>query len=201
MGRLLERRRSRGPRSDGTAATSGAEVRPSSGKRKASRRVFAVIAGGGTAGHVLPGLAIAEALVVDGRPRESVRFLGAARGMEATLVPDKGFDVTLLPLHGLQRRLSWFNVVGNVRATVELALGSLRTARLFWRWSPRVVVSVGGYGSVPAVLAARLWRIPVIVISYDAVPGRATAMAARHAAVCAVAFPGSKLSRAVVTGA
>jgi UDP-N-acetylglucosamine--N-acetylmuramyl-(pentapeptide) pyrophosphoryl-undecaprenol N-acetylglucosamine transferase len=66
---------------------------------------------------------------------------------------------------------------------------------------PRVVVSVGGYASVPAVLAARRLHIPVVVVSYDRFPGRASRFAARRAVACAVAFPDSPLPRARLTGA
>lgn len=165
-----------------------------------SAEVFAVVAGGGTAGHVLPGLAVAEALVASGHPRSSVRFVGARRGMEARLVPAQGFEVTLLRLHGIQRGLSPRNVGMNALAGGELAAGTLRAVPLLRRWAPGAVVSVGGYGSVPVVNAARLLRIPVIVMSYDVFPGRATMLAARKAAACAVAFPGSPLPHAVVTG-
>ena len=69
------------------------------------------------------------------------------------------------------------------------------------RAGPRVVVSVGGYASLPAVLAARRLRIPIVVVSYDRRPGRASQLAARFAAASAVAFPGSGLPRARLTGA
>jgi UDP-N-acetylglucosamine--N-acetylmuramyl-(pentapeptide) pyrophosphoryl-undecaprenol N-acetylglucosamine transferase len=66
---------------------------------------------------------------------------------------------------------------------------------------PSVVVSVGGYASMPAVFAAQILRIPTVVVSYDRTPGRASRLAARRATASAVAFPGSSLPRAVVTGA
>src|SRR5690606_1191640 len=66
---------------------------------------------------------------------------------------------------------------------------------------PKVVVSVGGYASMPAVLAARRLGIPTVVVSFDRTPGRASALTARRAAACAVAFPDSPLPRATVTGA
>jgi UDP-N-acetylglucosamine--N-acetylmuramyl-(pentapeptide) pyrophosphoryl-undecaprenol N-acetylglucosamine transferase len=165
-----------------------------------TNEVIAVIAGGGTAGHVLPGLAVAQALVDAGHDRSSVRFVGARRGMEARLVPAQGFEVTLLPLHGLQRRLGPRELGMNVVAGGELAAGTVRAVPLLRRWRPGAVVSVGGYGSLPVVNAARLLGVPVVVMSYDAVPGRATRVAARYAAACAVAFPGSPLPNAVVTG-
>jgi len=68
-------------------------------------------------------------------------------------------------------------------------------------WRPRVVVSVGGYASMPSVFAARRLRIPVVVVSYDRTPGRASRLSARSAAACAVSFENSPLPRAEMTGA
>ncbi len=77
----------------------------------------------------------------------------------------------------------------------RLAIRLLRTLR------PSVVVSVGGYASMPTVFAARVLDIPVVVVSYDLLPGRASRLAAKRAAACAVAFPDSPLPRATLTGA
>ena len=76
-------------------------VRPS-----AEPATFALIVGGGTAGHVLPGLAIARALVARGHEPESIHFVGSTRGMENALVPPAGFGLTTLPGRGIQRRLT-----------------------------------------------------------------------------------------------
>ncbi len=73
--------------------------------------------------------------------------------------------------------------------------------RAFRADRPRVVVSVGGYASMPSVFAAERLDIPIVVVSYDRTPGRASRLAARRAAACAVAFEGSPLPRAEVTGA
>jgi UDP-N-acetylglucosamine--N-acetylmuramyl-(pentapeptide) pyrophosphoryl-undecaprenol N-acetylglucosamine transferase len=162
---------------------------------------FAVIAGGGTAGHVLPGLAVAEALVAAGHHRSSLRYAGAARGMEADLVPPSGLQSILLDLQGFQRQATLTNLRRNAVATVQLAGALARAFRLLGRLRPRVVVSVGGYASVPWVVGARLRRTPVVVVSYDAVPGLASRLAARFATHCAVAFATSTLPRKVVTGA
>jgi undecaprenyldiphospho-muramoylpentapeptide beta-N-acetylglucosaminyltransferase len=167
----------------------------------AQQPTYAVMAGGGTAGHVLPGLAVAEALVAAGHPRASLHYAGARRGMEAHLVPPTGLGLTLLDLQGFQRRLSLANVRRNALATIQLAGGLVAAFRVLGRLRPQVVVSVGGYASVPWVVAARLRRVPVVVVSYDAVPGVASRLAARFATRCAVAFPTSTLPRRVVTGA
>ena len=71
---------------------------------------YAIVAGGGTAGHVVPGLAIAEELVRRGVPREQVHYVGSSRGIETRLVPDAGFPLTVLPGRGIQRRLTPTNV-------------------------------------------------------------------------------------------
>ena len=158
---------------------------------------FAVIAGGGTAGHVLPGLAVADALVARGHAPSSIHFVGATRGIEARLVPPMGYPLTLLDLRSFPRRVTPKHIV----AVAKLTGGLARGVALLRRLRPRVVVSVGGYASLPCVAAAVVRRIPIVVISYDAVPGRASALAARFAQVSAVAFASSMLPRRVVTGA
>jgi UDP-N-acetylglucosamine:LPS N-acetylglucosamine transferase len=158
---------------------------------------FAVVAGGGTAGHVLPALAVAEALVTAGHGASEIHYIGATRGFETTVLPGTPFPHTFYDVVGFQRRLT----TRNVTFVPKLLRAARDARRLFRRIQPKVVVSVGGYASMPAVLAARRLRIPVVVVSYDRHPGRASALAARRAAACAVAFPDSPLPRAELTGA
>ena len=159
-------------------------------------RTEVVIAGGGTAGHVLPALAVAEALVAAGHDRAAVRFAGARRGMEATLVPEAGFPLTLLDVVGLPRRPS----LAALRALLALAAATTHALLALRRWRPGVVVSVGGYASVPWAIASVPLRVPLVVVSYDAVPGLANRLASRLARATAVAFAPSSLPRAEVTG-
>jgi UDP-N-acetylmuramate--alanine ligase len=159
-------------------------------------RVWAVIAGGGTAGHVLPAVAIGQALVRRGHSRQSIHFVGSSRGMEGRLVPDAGFSITLLPGRGIARR--W--TVDNLVAVGGLLAATLRALLLVGRLRPSVVIAVGGYASAAAALAAVVWRIPLVVAEQNAVPGLANRLAGRFAAACAVSFPGTPLPRAVVTG-
>lgn len=157
----------------------------------------AVVTGGGTAGHVLPALAVAEALVSAGHEPETIRYIGAQRGIETELLPETAFPYTFYDVVGLQRSLSRRNL-----GFVPKMLRSRRDAiRAFREDRPSVVVSVGGYASMPAVLAARRLGIPVVVVSYDHTPGRASRLSARRAAACAVAFDDSPLPRATMTGA
>ncbi|MGC8628381.1 MAG: UDP-N-acetylglucosamine--N-acetylmuramyl-(pentapeptide) pyrophosphoryl-undecaprenol N-acetylglucosamine transferase, partial [Acidimicrobiales bacterium] len=88
----------------------------------------------------------------------------------------------------------------NLRAVSELGQAVCMAILHFARWRPAVVVSTGGYASVPGVLAAAVWRVPVVVVSLDAVPGLANRLAAREAKACAVAWEGTPLPRAVLTG-
>ncbi|NNE13063.1 MAG: glycosyltransferase, partial [Ilumatobacter sp.] len=158
---------------------------------------FAVVAGGGTAGHVLPALSVAEALAERGHDPSTIHVMGAQRGIETRLLPETPFPHTFLDVVGLQRSLSR----RNLGFLPKMWRARRRAIELFRVGRPRVVVSVGGYASLPAVLAARALDIPVVVVSYDLTPGRASRLAARWAAACAVAFPDSNLPRATVTGA
>jgi undecaprenyldiphospho-muramoylpentapeptide beta-N-acetylglucosaminyltransferase len=145
---------------------------------------------------VLPGLAIGRALVERGHDPDSIHYVGSARGIEATLVPEAGFPLTLLPGRGIERRIS----VASAGAVWGLLRASVRALRLVRRNRPAVVVALGGYASVPCALAAWLSRVPIVVAEQNAVPGAANRLVARVARVCAVSFPGTPLPKAVVTG-
>jgi len=162
---------------------------------------FAVVTGGGSAGHVLPALAIAEALVDAGHEPGEIHYVGAARGLETTLLPATPFPHTFLDVVGLQREVNMPNLRRNAAFVPKLVTARRAAVRLLRRLRPAVVVSVGGYASVPAVLAGRRLGIPIVVVSYDRRPGRASALTARIAAATAVAYPDSPLPGAVVTGA
>lgn len=160
------------------------------------RATWAVIAGGGTAGHVLPALAVGQALVERGHDPSSIHFVGSSRGIEARLVPAAGFDVTLLPGRGIARRLT----PANAAAAIGIARAAVRALSLLVRHRPRVVLVVGGYASVPCALAAAALRVPMVVHEQNAVPGLANRLAARFARASASSFDGTDLPRAVTTG-
>jgi undecaprenyldiphospho-muramoylpentapeptide beta-N-acetylglucosaminyltransferase len=155
-----------------------------------------VVAGGGTAGHVEPALAVGRTLVERGHPPESIHYVGSRRGIEARLVPAAGFELTLLPGRGINRRLSR----ANLEAVPGLVAAFGRSIGLMARLRPSVVLSVGGYAGLPAALAGVMMRVPLIVAESNAVPGAANRLVGRFAAAAAVAFEGTALPRAVVTG-
>jgi undecaprenyldiphospho-muramoylpentapeptide beta-N-acetylglucosaminyltransferase len=149
---------------------------------------------------VLPGVAIGRALVERGHPSESIHFVGSDRGIERRLVPEAGFPLTVLPGRGIQRTLSPRAIADNAVALVGLAKACARAFTLVRRERPRVLVALGGYASVPAALAAALFRVPIVVAEQNAVPGAANRVVARVARATAASFPDTDLPRAVVTG-
>lgn len=158
---------------------------------------YAVVTGGGTSGHVLPALAIADALVAAGHAKDQIHYVGTQRGVETRLAPESGYPHTLLDVVGLQRSLSKRNlaVAPKLRRSTHDATALLRELQ------PKVVVNVGGYGSFPATWAARRLGIPYVVVSYDRRPGVVSKLLAPKAAAVAVAFEGSTLPHAELTGA
>jgi UDP-N-acetylglucosamine--N-acetylmuramyl-(pentapeptide) pyrophosphoryl-undecaprenol N-acetylglucosamine transferase len=167
---------------------------PLAGERR--EPTWAIIAGGGTAGHVVPAIAIGQALVARGHPAEAIHFVGSRRGIERRLVPEAGFRVTLLPGRGIARRFT----LDNAAAVGGLLVALGQAVALVSRRRPSVVVSVGGYASVPCALAATVLRVPIVVAEQNAVPGAANRLAARVARASAVSFAGTRLPRAVLTG-
>lgn len=161
---------------------------------------FALISGGGTGGHVFPALALAEELVARGHARDTIRFVGAQRGIEATAVPAAGFTVELLPGRGLLRSWTPSALLRNARAAWDNVVAFVRAFALVRDTRPRVVVGVGAYASLPALVAAAALRIPTVVHEADAHPGLANRIAVRLGARAAVSFPGTPLRGAEVTG-
>jgi undecaprenyldiphospho-muramoylpentapeptide beta-N-acetylglucosaminyltransferase len=161
---------------------------------------YALITGGGTGGHVYPALALADELVARGHARGSIHFVGAERGLEATAVPEAGYAIDLLPGRGLDRARSLDALRRNLRTTGDTVMALVRAAQIVRRTSPAVVVGVGGYASLPALVAARLHGIPAVIHEADAHPGLANRIAVRLGARAAVSLPGTPLRAAVVTG-
>jgi len=157
---------------------------------------FAIFAGGGTGGHLLPGLAVARALVARGHDPATIHFVGSTTGVEARLVPAAGFTLDELPGRGIQRRLT----LANVAAAWGIVRGIARALHIVRRRRPQVVVALGGYASVAAGLAAMLWRVPLVVVEQNKRAGAANRLLGRRAAAVAASFEGTDLPRAVVTG-
>ena len=159
-----------------------------------------LICGGGTGGHVYPALALADELVARGTPRTSIQFVGANRGIEGEAVPAAGYEIALLPGRGLQRSFTGRALAQNLRTVLDTGRAFVAAHALIGRLRPSIVVGVGGYASLPGVVATRLRRIPVVVHESDAHPGLANRIAVALGARPAVSLPGTPLRGAVVTG-
>jgi UDP-N-acetylglucosamine--N-acetylmuramyl-(pentapeptide) pyrophosphoryl-undecaprenol N-acetylglucosamine transferase len=154
-----------------------------------------LLAGGGTAGHTSPLLATADALRrLD--PDVEVTCLGTPRGLESRVVPAAGYPLELVPPVPLPRRpgVDLLKVPARLRGAVR------ETAAVLDRVRPDVVVGYGGYVSVPAYLAARRRRLPIVVHEQNSVPGIANRLGARIADRVAVSFPGTPLRGAEYVG-
>jgi UDP-N-acetylglucosamine--N-acetylmuramyl-(pentapeptide) pyrophosphoryl-undecaprenol N-acetylglucosamine transferase len=148
-------------------------------ERPAPLRVL--IAGGGTGGHLYPGIAIAEEVAAGGG---EVLFVGTRRGLEGKLVPAAGFALELLEVTGLKRA----GVVGKLRGLARLPRAFAESRRILRRFRPDVVVGVGGYASGPLVLAAALAGYPTVVQEQNSRPGLTNRVLGRFARRVFVAF-------------
>lgn len=144
-----------------------------------------VLAGGGTSGHVNPLLATAAHLEAD------LTVLGTAEGLEATLVPEAGYDLRIVPRVPFPRRLNRqaLRFPRNLRSAVRVAKEALTAPR-----RADVVVGYGGYVATPAYLAARSLGIPIVIHEQNARPGLANRLGARFADVVALTFPSTPLA-------
>jgi UDP-N-acetylglucosamine--N-acetylmuramyl-(pentapeptide) pyrophosphoryl-undecaprenol N-acetylglucosamine transferase len=155
-----------------------------------------VLAGGGTGGHIEPMLALADALRRRSGLAPRITCLGTVRGMETRLVPARGYDLRLIPPVPLPRKPTpdLLRIPGRV-------VGAVRETRaVLADLAADVVVGFGGYVALPAYLAARRARVPVVVHEQNALPGLANRIGARLAARVAVTVPGTPLPRAEQVG-
>jgi UDP-N-acetylglucosamine--N-acetylmuramyl-(pentapeptide) pyrophosphoryl-undecaprenol N-acetylglucosamine transferase len=141
-----------------------------------------VFAGGGTGGHLFPGLAVAQRLTGD-VPRARITFAGSGRQFERRYVTAAGFEYLALPCHPLPRRLR--DVLPFVAENVH---GYREAGQFVVSRRVSAVVGLGGYTSVPMARAAVRGGVPLVLLEQNAVPGRATRWLAPHAAIVCTAF-------------
>jgi UDP-N-acetylglucosamine--N-acetylmuramyl-(pentapeptide) pyrophosphoryl-undecaprenol N-acetylglucosamine transferase len=146
-----------------------------------ARPLRVLIAGGGTGGHLYPGIAMAEEIVAAGG---EVLFVGTRRGMETKLVPDAGFALELLDVSGLKRT----GIVGLLRGLGRLPRAFAQSRRVLRRFRPDLVVGVGGYASGPLVLVAALTGYPTVIQEQNSIPGFTNRVLGRLARRVFVAF-------------
>jgi len=142
----------------------------------------AILAGGGTGGHVIPALAIANQLKKS--YDAEVLFIGTARGIENRLVPAAGFPLQLVRVGALKN----VSLTTRLKTAFDLPRAVWDAARMLNQFAPDVVIGVGGYASGPAMLAAVVKHIPTLAFEPNVVPGFANRMVARLVSGAAVHF-------------
>jgi UDP-N-acetylglucosamine--N-acetylmuramyl-(pentapeptide) pyrophosphoryl-undecaprenol N-acetylglucosamine transferase len=148
--------------------------------------VSIMIAGGGTGGHLYPGIAVARALLAR-VPDAQVTFVGTARGLESTVVPREQFVLDLIRSAGLKGK----SLAALARGVLLLPLSAWDAWQVISRRAPAVVVGVGGYSSGPVVALAALRGIPTLVMEQNASPGLTNRILARLVRAAAVTFEAS----------
>jgi UDP-N-acetylglucosamine--N-acetylmuramyl-(pentapeptide) pyrophosphoryl-undecaprenol N-acetylglucosamine transferase len=144
--------------------------------------LHALLAGGGTGGHIFPALAVAEEL---GKRGWRVSFAGSGTGLEARIVPERGIPFHALPAQPLVGR----GVLGKVRSLATLALSGRAAAKLIRRLGVDVVLGTGGYVSAPAVAGARLAGRPILLLEPNAHAGVANRWLSGWASAAAIGYP------------
>jgi UDP-N-acetylglucosamine--N-acetylmuramyl-(pentapeptide) pyrophosphoryl-undecaprenol N-acetylglucosamine transferase len=162
------------------------------------RNVRVVIAGGGTGGHLYPGIAVARELLARDAATE-VTFAGTAAGIEARVLPREGFTLDVIRSGGLKGK----SLGDRLRGVWLLPVGLADAWKLISQRRPRLVIGVGGYSSGPVVLAAALRGIPTMVLEQNAVPGLTNRLLAPLVRAAAVTYESTRSffgEKAVVSG-
>lgn len=152
-----------------------------------------LLAGGGTAGHVNPLLAVADQLVVEG---DEVLVLGTAEGLESRLVPERGYELLVIPRLPFPRRPDR----AALRFPAAVARSIALTGRYLEQRGVEGVIGFGGYAAAPAYLAALRRRLPFAVHEQNARPGMANRLGAQFTRAVGTTFPGTPLPHAQRTG-
>ena len=164
-----------------------------------ARPVRVLLTGGGTGGHVYPGLAVAEQLRRLA-PEAEIGFVGTRRGIEATLVPRAGWPLATVPASGFRG----LGLVARLRFLLNFAAGGMASLALLLRRRPDVVLGTGGYVSAPVIAAARLLGIRCAVQEQNAIPGSVNRLVGRWARRAYLGFAGAArwfpAGRCVATG-
>lgn len=154
-----------------------------------------LLAGGGTAGHVNPLLAVADR-IRDTEPDATVLVLGTVEGLESRLVPARGYELLTIPKLPFPRRPN----ANAIAFPSRLRRATASVAAMISTHTASVVVGFGGYASAPAYLAARRTGVPLVLHEANARPGLANRLGSRYSTHVGVAFPATRLRHATLVG-
>ena len=146
---------------------------------------------GGTGGHIMPAIAVAN-ILKQRHPDCKILFVGGEGGMEETLVPKAGYELKVLPAGGLSRGKNLQAIKQNLRAAKKVQQALKRSKQIIKDFKPDVIIGTGGYASFPALYAGSKLGVPVCVHEANAVPGLTTKMAANMADKVLVCFEESR---------
>lgn len=149
------------------------------------------ITGGGTGGHVTPGLAIAR-YFQSKRPDTKIRFAGTSKGIESKLVPREGYPLDTIEIAGLRRSFKPADIVYNLSTMQKALTATAKAKKLLATTKPDCVIGCGGYASFPVVYAAQKMGIPTVLLEVNALPGKVTKMLAPKADRILVCFEEAK---------
>ena len=152
-----------------------------------ARPLRLLIAGGGTGGHLFPGVAIAEELRARS-PDAAITFVGTRRGIEARVLPDLGWPLELIEISGLKT----VGILGALAGLFRIPRALLQARRILVRLAPDAVIGVGGYASGPLVLAARLRGIPTAICEQNSIPGLTNKILGRFVRAVFLSFDESR---------
>ncbi len=142
-----------------------------------------LLAGGGTGGHLFPAVALAEQLKHES-PDSEVLFVGTERGLEARLLPELGWTLRTIEMSGW----AGLGIQARIKALIRMVKGLRQSRQIMQEFRPDVVVGVGGYASVPALLAAKWMKVPYLIHEQNAWPGMANRMLGRWAKRICLSF-------------
>ncbi len=143
-----------------------------------------LFAGGGTGGHLFPGIALAEEFLARD-PATRVVFAGTSRGLEARIIPERGWPLACLEVYGLVGIRGW----RRIKSVASLPKALVQALIILVRYRPSLVVGLGGYASAPVLLAAMIGGIPFVIQEQNAFPGLVNRLLAPFAGAVFTAFP------------
>jgi UDP-N-acetylglucosamine--N-acetylmuramyl-(pentapeptide) pyrophosphoryl-undecaprenol N-acetylglucosamine transferase len=161
--------------------------------------VKTIIAGGGTGGHIFPGIAVAEELLKRDK-KNRVLFIGTRKGLEARILPDMGFQLRTIDVEGIKRK----GIAKSISASFKIPWSMFQSLMIVREFSPHMVLGVGGYASGPTVITAHFMGITTAIAEQNAIPGITNRILGRFVDKIFLAFPETKSffpeKKVVVTG-
>ena len=146
-----------------------------------------LLAGGGTAGHINPALAIAG-YIKEKEPSSEILFVGTKKGMESSLVPKSGYTIKYVEVEGLSKKLT----IKNIRSLIHMITAKGKCKKIIKEFRPDVVIGTGGYVCAPAVMAANSLGVPTLIHEQNVFPGSAIKLLSKTSSVTAISFDDSR---------